>query len=155
MYVFDTNVFILLGQYYPSRFPTIWAKIDELADNDVLRSVKEVRRELEQYNAASHISEWVRAHSALFLPPTEDEMCVVAEIFRKEQYRGFVKRSNLLKGMPVADPFVVAAGKVHSRKVVTQEADKAGAARIPTACREFGVKCMTVEEFLELENLKY
>ena len=42
MYVLDTNVFIALGHYYPSRFPTIWAKLEELVDSGDLRSVKEV-----------------------------------------------------------------------------------------------------------------
>ena len=59
------------------------------------------------------------------------------------------------KGLPVADPFVVAAAKVHQASVVTREAFKSGGARIPTVCQEFGVECLNVEQFLTRERLKY
>lgn len=155
MYVFDTNVFTAIGHYYPSRFPTIWAKMEELAQDSRLCSVKEVRREVEKHCPFPHIEVWVKAHGHIFLSPSEEESKVVAEIFRKKQYRGLVKRQNLLKGLPVADPFVIAAAKVQKRRVVTQESFKVGGARIPTICQDLGVDCIGLEEFLEAENLKY
>jgi hypothetical protein len=155
MYIFDTNVFHALGYYYPSRFPTIWARIDELASKHVLRSVREVQREIERNCPFDCIDDWVKKHHELFLIPTEEEAKVVAEIFKKEQYRGFVKREKLLKGLPVADPFIIAAAKVHSACVVTQESLKAGGARIPTACAELRVPCIDLEKFFEQEQLKY
>src|SRR5471030_3082879 len=103
MYIFDTNVFTAIGHFYPSRFPTIWAKIDELALNGSLRSVKEVRREIETNCPFAHIEEWVKNHHDIFLTPSDEEAEVVAKIFQKEQYRGLVKRQNILKGLPVAD----------------------------------------------------
>jgi hypothetical protein len=155
MYIFDTNVFLSLGFFYPRRFPTIWGRINDLADGCNLRSVREVRKELEGNCPSEYISEWVNQHRDLFLVPNEDEQIVVAEIFRKEQYRGLVRRSNMLKGLPVADPFVVAAGRVHNGIVVTQESMRPGGARIPTVCNEIGVQCINLERFLEAENLQY
>ena len=64
MYIFDKNVFISLGQYYPSRFPTIWDKIEKLTDTGALRSVKEVRREIEFNCPIAQISEWVSSGEA-------------------------------------------------------------------------------------------
>jgi Domain of unknown function (DUF4411) len=155
MYIFDTNVFWAIGNFYPSRFPTIWAKIDELAENGVLMSVKEVRREIERNCPSDCIVEWVKNHHKLFPPPNEEESKVVAEIFKKEQYRNLVRREKMLKGIPVADPFIIAAAKVHKGCVVTQESPKPGGARIPTVCADLKVECIDLEKFLEREQLKY
>ena len=155
MYIFDTNVFGSLAFYYPKRFPTIWKRIDELAECGILRSVREVQREIESNCPSEHIEAWVRSHHNVFMTPNDDEGRIVAGIFRKEQYRALVKRENILKGLPVADPFVVAAAKIHGARVVTQESLKIGGARIPTLCRELNVECMGLEGFLESENLGY
>jgi hypothetical protein len=97
----------------------------------------------------------VKKHHQLFLPPNEEESKVVAEIFKKEQYRNLVRREKLLKGIPVADPFIIAAAKVHKGCVVTQESLKPGGARIPTVCADLKVECIDLEKFLEREQLKY
>lgn len=155
MYIFDKNVFITLGNYYPSRFPTIWTRIDELADNGTLRSVREVRREIESNCPFEHIAEWVRQNHQVFMTPTVSEYAIVADIFSKKQYQGLVRRNNIIKGLPVADPFIVAAGKFYGAYVVTQESLKSGGARIPTLCQELQVKCIDLEDFLEQQNLIY
>jgi hypothetical protein len=155
MYLFDKNVFITLGHYYPSRFPTIWGKIDDLSNDGTLRSVREVKNEIETNCPFTHISEWVKGHHGIFMIPNDAEMGIVADIFQKEQYRGLVKRSNIIKGLPVADPFIVAAGKFYGAYVVTQESLKLGGARIPTLCQELDVKCIDLEKFLEYEGLRY
>ncbi len=61
----------------------------------------------------------------------------------------------MLKGIPVADPFIIAAAKVHKGCVVTQESLKLGGARIPTVCADLKVECIDLEKFLEQEQLKY
>jgi len=148
IYIFDTNVFYSLGYYYPARFPTIWGKIDELASLGILRSVKEVRREIETNCHSAHIREWVNSHHYIFFIPCDAELKIVADIFTKEQYRGLVKRNNLLKGLPVADPFIAAAAKIYCGCVVTQESLKLGGARIPTLCKDLNVECIDLEQFL-------
>jgi hypothetical protein len=155
VYIFDTNVFYALGHYYPSRFPTIWERIDSLAEEGELLSVKEVKRELEGNCPAEFVEEWVKKYRKIFHSPSGEEMTIVAEMFKKEQYRGFVKRQNILKGLPVADPFIVAAAKVLGAHVVTQESSKPGGARIPTVCHDLRVKCLDLEKFLEYEKLRY
>jgi len=155
MYVFDTNVFITLGLYYPSRFPTIWERINKLVQNGKLCSVREVRNELELGNASPHISEWVKANHKIFKIPTEEEQRIVREILSDNRFRGLVKKENILKGLPVADPFIIAAAKVHKGIVVTQENYKPDAARIPTVCNVLKVNWINLEKFLERERLKY
>jgi len=155
IYIFDTNVFMAMGHFFPSRFPTIWAKIDELAQTKVLRSVKEVRREIEVNCPYDYIEAWVKKHHDIFLPPTEEESKIVSDIFKKEQYRGIVRREKMLKGLPVADPFIIAAAKANKACVVTQESLKPGGARIPTICSDLHVDCIDLEKFLEQQDLKY
>ena len=155
MYVFDTNVFISLGTYYPRRFPTIWQRIDSLADSGKLISVRETRRELDTYCPFEHILDWVDRHRQVFHTPTNKECEFVSELFKKPEYLGFVKRHNILKGLPVADPFIIASANFNNFCVVTQESEKAKGARIPTACKDFGVPCIDLEGFLEREDLGY
>jgi hypothetical protein len=156
MYIFDTNVFTAMGHFFPSRFPTIWAKMDELVQNKVLRSVREVRREIEINCPFDYIEVWVKKHHSIFLPPTDAEAQIVAEIFKKEQYRGLVRRQKMLKGLPVADPFIIAAAKANKGGcVVTQESLKPGGARIPTVCADLKIDCIDLEIFLEQQELKY
>jgi Domain of unknown function (DUF4411) len=156
MYIFDTNVFMAMGHFFPSRFPTIWAKMDELVQNKALRSVREVRREIEINCPFDYIEAWVKKHHSIFLPPTDEEAQIVAEIFKKEQYRGLVRRQKMLKGLPVADPFIIAAAKANKEGcVVTQESLKPGGARIPTVCDDLKIDCIDLEKFLEQQELKY
>ena len=155
MYIFDTNVFYALGHFYPSRFPTIWARLEDLVKTGKLGSVKEVLREIESNCPFESIESWTKAHRGIFKPPNDQEMKFVAKIFENKQYRGFVKRQNILKGLPVADPFVIAAAKDSGGRVVTLESPTAGGARIPAACREFSVECIDLEIFFEREGLKY
>ncbi len=155
MYVFDTNIFAALGHYFPSAFPTIWGKIDALVAGGHIVSVKEVRRELEIRSRFQHIDDWTKANRHIFLPPSDAESKIVAEIFLKELYRGLVKKQNMLKGLPVADPFIIAAAKVKNGYVVTQESRKKGGARIPAICADLHVECIDLEEFLHREGIKY
>ena len=155
MYIFDKNVFISLGHYYTGRFQTIWGRINDMVDNGNLRSVRVVRREIETNCPFKYIAQWVKDHSYIFMTPTEAELMIVRDIFRSEQYRGLVRRQNIIRGLPVADPFIVAAGKFYEALVVTQESLLSGAARIPTLCQELEVRWTDLEGFLEKEDLMY
>lgn len=154
-YLLDTNAFYTLGNYYPSRFPRIWEHIDYLVRESRFWSVKEVRREIECNCPFEHIERWVRMNRHIFRKPNTRELEVVAQIFQRQQFLGLVRRNNILRGLPVADPFIVAAAKIHESTVVTQESFKNAGARIPTVCNEFDVACINIEQFLEMENLEY
>lgn len=155
MYVFDTNVFRALDIITPKTFPTIWKCIDDLVNQNKLWSVREVRRELDRNCPLKHIEEWVKNNRHIFRRPNDKELYIVSEIFKRPQYLGLVKRQNLLKGLPVADPFLVASAKINSAFVVTQENRVKNGARIPNVCSDFGVECVNIEQFFEKENIKY
>jgi hypothetical protein len=48
-YVFDTNSFSVLGNYYPDQFPTFWERFNRAVTDGKIVSVREVRRELDAY----------------------------------------------------------------------------------------------------------
>lgn len=62
----------------------------------------------------------------MFRSPTEEEERVVAELLASPQYQQLVKKKNPINGLPVADPFIIASGKVNGAAVVTMESVDSG-----------------------------
>ena len=155
MYLFDTNIFYTLGHYFPSRFPTIWATLDELVLRGEVESVREVRREIERNCPFEHIEKWVKRNRDIFKTPTPEELAIVESIFREERFQALVRRENILKGLPVADPFLIAAGKAKRAVVVTMEKPTSGGARIPDVCRALRVRCINLEKCFQELNIQY
>lgn len=154
MYIIDTSSFLVLGHYYPDSFPSIWDHINTLVQIETLLSVKEAKRELEQNYHTEHLEVWVNLNSRIFRTPSIEEMLIVSEIFRNPTFQDLIKRNNLLKGQPVADPFIIAAAKHKGAHVVTEERYKRNAARIPNVCEKFNVPCINIQEFLKEEKIK-
>jgi hypothetical protein len=147
-FVFDTGAFIVLKNYYPTTFTTLWGRIEVLAGNGMLISVREVFNELHNYNDADFIQDWAKQHKTIFAKPSNDELLVVQQILAIPHFQTLVSTKAILKGTPVADPFVVAAGKVKGATVVTQEGLKPNAAKIPNVCQHFAVPCINLETFM-------
>jgi len=148
IYVFDTGAFIVFKNFYPSTFPTLWGRLDALAGSGTVISVREVFNELHNYNDADFIQDWAKQHKALFAKPSNAELLIVQQILAIPHFQTLVGNKAILKGTPVADPFVVAAAKTKSATVVTQEGLKPNAAKIPNVCQHFGVPCMNLETFM-------
>lgn len=148
LYVLDTNSFRVFSNYYPDSFPTFWDYIEGLVEDGQLVSCSEVARELELQSSSEHLNEWVVAHPNVFLEPTEDEMAYVANIFQVAHFRQMIGQKQQLKGLPVADPFLVARGATQDACVVTEEAMKPNAAKVPNVCEHFGVASTNVQGFL-------
>ncbi|OHC62088.1 MAG: hypothetical protein A2045_07085 [Rhodocyclales bacterium GWA2_65_20] len=147
-YVFDTSAFIVLKNFYPTTFATLWNRIDTLAGNGIIVSVREVFNELHNYNDVDFIQDWAKQHKAIFIKPGNDELLVVQQILAIPHFQALVSNKAILKGTPVADPFVVAAGKVKGATVVTQEGLKPNAAKVPNVCAHFNVPCIDLETFM-------
>jgi hypothetical protein len=88
-----------------------------------------------------------RISQAAVLPPTVEEGQFVVEIFGVPHFRSLVGELQRLKGRPVADPFVIASARVRGGSVVTEEANKPSAAKIPNVCEHFGIHWTNVEGF--------
>lgn len=151
-YVFDTSRFIVLGHYFPDRFPSFWRLLEQKIVQGEIVSVREVLNELDTQNSRPHLRNWVKKNKSVFAEPTGEEMRFVSKIFAVAHFRQLVSAKQRLKGTPVADPFVVAAAKVRGGCVVTEETWRDNGARIPNVCRHFGIDCTNLDGFMGREN---
>lgn len=160
VYVFDTSSFSqLFGSYYRSVFPTLWALFDEMVSAGRLVSVREVRNEIKRClgEKLETLTEWCASHQELFTTPSPQEQSHVASIFHNSHFLQLVTQKALLKGTPVADPFVIAKARVIGVGgcVVTEESYKPNAAKMPNVCAHFGVDCTNLEGFMERERWQF
>ncbi len=149
IYIFDTSSLRVLGNYYPDRFPTFWERFEAAIEAREVRSVREVFNELQRQSTKEWLKKWARQNRALFAQPGPKETAFVGKIFEVAHFRTLVGERQRLLGQPVADPFLVAAPKVMEGCVVTEEANRPNAARIPNVCAHFHIDCTDVEGFLE------
>ncbi|MDZ4064904.1 MAG: DUF4411 family protein [Coriobacteriia bacterium] len=148
LYVFDSNSLHVFGNYYPKSFPSFWERLAELTAAGDIISVREVKKELEFQNPTLHVLKWSDDNKELFSTPSTAETDFVAEIFRVRHFQQLIGQKQMLRGYPVVDPFVVARGKVFGACVVTEEAYKPNAAKIPNVCERFDVRSTNVQGFL-------
>lgn len=120
-----------------------------------LTSTREVGREIDRYNEEDRLQEWRRANPDLFPAPDEEETERVSRIFEVAHFRALISQKALLRGTPVADPFVIAKAWVAGGTVVTEEGLRDNAARIPNVCDHFGVGCTNLEGMMEHEGWEF
>jgi len=154
-YVFDTSSLIVLKNFYPSTFPTLWANLEQLVKANVITSVREVLNELQNRNDTDFIQEWAKQNKSIFTTPSSNELSTVSQILAIPHFQMLIGKQAILKGTPVADPFIIAAAKVKSATVVTEEKFKPNAAKIPNVCQHFQVQCMNLENFLKSQQWKF
>ena len=155
IYVFDTSAFIVLKHYFPARFPSLWAGLDKLVASGEVVSVREVLNELSSYNDADFIQVWATNNKGIFAKPTNPELTVVQQILAVPHFQALIGKTALLKGTPVADPFVIAAASIAKGTVVTQEKLKENAAKIPNVCKHFNVTCTDLEGFMTAQGWSF
>ena len=148
IYVFDTSSIRSLQHFYPRVFRKIWSDIEVIAQAGNFISTREVFNELERQDVSDEIRQWVKDHKSLFTTPSAAELNFVADIFKVKHFQGLIGAQQRLKGMPVADPFVIACAKVKNGTVVTEERSKPNAAKIPNVCQHFKIPCIDLEEFM-------
>lgn len=151
-YVFDTNSFSVLGNYYPEQFPSFWRKFEQAVAAGKVLSVREVDRELEHYARHPHLTDWVKSHRNIFTQPGSAEMRFVSDIFSVRHFQMLVNKKARLEGFLCADPFIIARAKVINGCVVTEEKVTPNAAKIPNVCQHFGVDCTNLQGFMEKEG---
>lgn len=152
IYVFDTSSLIILKHYYPGRFGTLWSGLEMLVDAGNIISTREVFNELQAYNDVDFIQVWAKKKKRIFMTPGNNELNFVARIFSVKHFHTLIGTAELLKGKPVADPFVIAAAQVKNGTVVTQEKAKPNSAKMPIVCHHFRVPCINLEGFMSEQN---
>jgi hypothetical protein len=106
VYVFDTNSFRVLGNYYPARFPTLWHRFNDAVARGLVISVREVYNELDLQLQDGWLRDWVEDHRGLYVSPTAEETVFLTQIFSVRHFQALVGEKQRLKGQPVADPFI-------------------------------------------------
>ena len=152
MYIIDSSSFIVLGHYFPARFPSFWQKFEDFTATGGIVSVKEVQKELDNNNTRSHLQGWIASHKGIFFPPTAAETEFVAKIFGVPAFLLLVKQRQTLKSGPCGDPFLIASAMIRSGCVITEETKREGAIRIPNVCEHFGIQCTNLEGLMEREG---
>ncbi|MFN0158745.1 MAG: PIN domain-containing protein [Bacteroidota bacterium] len=152
IYVFDTGPFVVLRNYYPATFKSLWAGLEGLVETGTIVSTREVYNELLNFNDAPFVQEWAKAHKTLFATPANNELQFVSRIFQETHFRSLIGNKEVLKGTPVADPFVIAAAAVWKGTVVTQEVLKENAAKIPNVCDHFKIPYTNLEGFMNAQG---
>ena len=154
IYVFDTNSLSELNAYYPDIFKAFWTRFDALAANGDVVSTREVRPEVER-SGKDNIIAWIKAHAQVFTMPTAQETAFVARIFAIPHFQALIGQKALLRGTPVADPFLIACAYGRGGTVVTQEKLKKNAAKIPNVCAHFRIPCIDLEGFMRAQNWSF
>jgi hypothetical protein len=157
IYVFDTCSFSYLKFYHPNTFPTIWRNLDALVGQGVIISTKEVWNELQNGEPIDYVNQWLDQNKqAVFLIPTIKELKFVSKIFKNPHFYQLIGKKSMLKGTPVADPFVIACAAVRSDgKVVTEERYKPNAARIPNVCKYFNIPYINFQDFMQEQSWQF
>lgn len=151
-YVFDTTSIRSLQHFYPSVFKTIWDGLDGLVQQQNLISTREVWNELGRQNVSADVLAWAKQNKQIFTTPNAAELQFVAQIFQIQHFQSLIGEQQRLKGMPVADPFVIACAKIKGGTVVTEEQLKPNAAKIPNVCAHFNVPCIDLEKFMQQQG---
>ena len=153
-YVFDTNVFSqLFGCYYRSRFPSLWARFEDMMLAGQITSTREVMLELAEGRSYG-ASDWATTHLELFPNLTADEGQFITQIFLVPHFQQIIDKK-LKNGGRNADTFIIARAEILGGIVVTQESEPPHGARIPNICRHFGIDCYKLEDFMERENWSF
>lgn len=155
IYILDTSSILVMQSYFPVAFPTFWSHLDTLVGMGEAFSVRECLREINSRSTQKHLLDWVDLNRHVFRTPNQAETRFVSQIFEDFQPAQIVKQKAVLEGTPVADPFVVAAGKVHGACVITEESIKPQASRIPNICNHYNIDCTNLEGMLSREGWRF
>ena len=155
IYLFDTSSLVVMNHYFPDYFPTFWTNLDRLVSYGTVLSTREVLNELENFSDRPHTLAWAKRNKEIFATPDGAELAFVAQILATPRFQALIGQKAMLKGTPVADPFVVAAAKVKGGKVVTEEGRKPNAAKIPNVCEHFGIGYTHLEGFIAKQGWSF
>jgi hypothetical protein len=159
-YIIDSCSLIDLNRHNPiDVFPSLWEKIGELIDSNMMISHIEVFNEVTKQDDI--LSEWLKKYKKMFRNVTLRQAELVSEILKK--YPSFVKIDKQYD----ADPWLIALAKEMQenpqqklffkvkRLIVTEESLRGNKIKIPFVCQEFGIECINRVEMFRQESWKF
>ncbi|PQJ11881.1 DUF4411 domain-containing protein [Flavipsychrobacter stenotrophus] len=151
LFVFDAGPLINLKYYPRDIFPTLWEKLQSMADNGSIISCAEVYREVSE--SGDEASQWAETNKHIFGRPSLEEQSMIQQILTK--HPELVRKKNRLTGRPVADPFVLSCAKVHRITLVHEELFKAHSHGIANVCQELAIKNINLHGFFKETGWKF
>jgi hypothetical protein len=155
-YLLDTDVFIQAKNlHYGFDFcPAFWAWIDAAHADGTVFSIEKVGDELKA--GGDDLATWATQRPALFLKP---DSAIVPSLQAASLWAsgGAFSAAAVNTFLQVADYYLIAHAHAHQHIVVTHErvAHETKKIKIPNACIDLGVKCMTPFEMLRLERARF
>lgn len=154
-YVVDTSSWQqLFGCYNRSRFPSLWAKFDDLVHRGDITSTGQVLYEIRSRNKGNGEPEWANSHRELFPAQSEAEFSFVLRILAVPQFSHVVPGSIRAPNAP-ADAFLIARSLELGGILVTQERLRGSRVTIPYICRHFDISCTSLNGLMEIENWQF
>jgi Domain of unknown function (DUF4411) len=156
-YLLDANVFIQAKNlHYGFDFcPAFWDWVEAADRSQAVFSIEKVGDEL--LSGADELAIWAgqRGH-AFFLKP-DPPVVPSLQVTSRWASSGNYDPAAVTTFLQVADFLLVAHAHAHGHVVVTHEvvAQSVKKIKIPNACIELGVKCMTPFEMLRVERARF
>jgi predicted nucleic acid-binding protein len=156
MYLLDANVFIQAKNlHYGFDFcPAFWEWLAQQHQAQAVFSVEKVFGELKA--GADPLAEWAEARQDFFLKPDEAVVPSLQIVSNWAANAGY-EPAAVNTFLQVGDYYLVAHAHAHDFTVVTHEipANSTKKIKIPNACIELGVKCITPYEMLRTERARF
>jgi hypothetical protein len=155
-YLLDADVFIQAKNlHYGFDFcPAFWSWIDEEYAAGTVFSIEKVGDELKA--GADELALWATGRPEFFLKP---DSAIVPSLQAVSRWAssGAYPAAAVSTFLQVADYYLIAHAHAHQHIVVTHEVVAHGTKKIkiPNACIDMGVKCMTPFEMLRLERARF
>ena len=156
-YILDANVFIQAKNlHYGFDFcPAFWEWLDFANGIDLVGSVEKVADELEIID--DDLATWVQERrNAFFLSPDVEVARALDRVSDWALSSGY-ESSAVTTFLQVADYWLISHALAHNCMVVTHEipADTVRKIKIPNACLELGLTCLTPYEMLRRERARF
>ena len=152
-YILDSSALkYLLDELPHNLIPEIWDKFEELCQNDLILSDREIKKELElDLNDITSL-EWIDKHKNLFKPLSSIEAVELGNMISKGLFDYFKTSSSTSKRiferkLPEGIPFIIAKAKTNKYTLVYRKNGR-DTNRIVSICSGESIDFCEVEEML-------
>ncbi len=154
-YCFDTSALVdgWIRSYPYDIFPSLWTNLDQMIEAGDIICPDEVFVELKKKEDGLY--QWAaKRKMKLFYHLDSDLQLAVIDI--EKQFPGLAAQKSFRNH---ADPFVIGLAKIIKGIVVTGERNKGGFnefhVKIPFACKHYGIRCISLLEFIREQKWNF
>lgn len=156
-YLLDANVFIQAKNlHYGFDFcPAFWDWLEKANTDKTVYSVEKVGDEL--IAGTDELSLWAAARgAAFFLPPDNPIIPALTQVSTWASTQGY-EPAAVATFLQIADYWLIAHALAHGFSVVTHEvpAESVRKIKIPNACIDLGIRCVSPYEMLRRERARF